>query len=105
MYNSFIMKSNIHPQYYDQAQVVCVCGNRFNVGSTQQNIQVELCYNCHPFYTGEERFVDKGSVIDRFQKKREQAQQYQATQKKKVEDKVKKSEAPKTLREMLMGAR
>lgn len=98
------MKANIHPQYYE-AQVVCVCGNRFTVGSTQQNIQVELCYKCHPFYTGEQKFVDTRSSIKRFEDARQKAAVYQATQKKKVEEKKKKDEAPKSLRDMLLGAK
>ncbi len=96
------MKANIHPQYYD-AQVICVCGNRFTVGSTQQTIQVELCYNCHPFYTGEQKFVDTRSSIKRFEDARQKAATYQATQKKKVEEQKKKDEAPKSLRDMLLG--
>lgn len=97
------MKANIHPQFNDQAQVVCVCGNRFNVGSTSQTIHIELCSKCHPFYTGEQRFVDSQSRIQRFQQKQQAAVQYKATVKKKVEEKRKSQDAPKSLREMLMG--
>lgn len=99
------MKSNVHPKYNPQAQVVCVCGNRFTVGSTQDLIQVELCYNCHPFYTGEQRFTDTRSSIKRFEEARQKAASHQATQKKKVEEKKKQQEAPKSLREMLIGAK
>jgi large subunit ribosomal protein L31 len=99
------MKTGVHPQYYKDAQVVCVCGNRFTVGSTQQNIQVELCYKCHPFYTGEQKFIDTRSTIKRFEEARKKAASYQATQKVKVEEKKKKDEAPKSLREMLMGSK
>jgi large subunit ribosomal protein L31 len=49
------MKANVHPTFFEKAQVVCVCGNKFTVGSTRENIHVELCYKCHPFYTGEQR--------------------------------------------------
>lgn len=97
------MKANVHPQYFNQAQVICVCGNRFTTGSTQEVIHVELCYNCHPFYTGEQRFVDSASRIQKFQKKQETAQTYKVTVKKKVEEKKKKDEAPKSLRDMLMS--
>ena len=97
------MKANIHPKYFENAQVICVCGNRFVTGSTQEIIHVELCNKCHPFYTGEQRFVDTGSLIQKFQKRQSIAQQYQATKKQKVEEKKKKDEGPKTLREMLMG--
>ncbi|OGH06817.1 MAG: 50S ribosomal protein L31, partial [Candidatus Levybacteria bacterium RBG_13_35_9] len=65
-------KQTIHPQYFD-AQVTCACGNKFTVGSTAEVIRVELCSNCHPFYTGEQRFVDSASRIQKFQKKQEVA--------------------------------
>ncbi len=97
------MKAAIHPKYNQEAQVVCVCGNRFTVGSTKDLIQVELCYQCHPFYTGEQKFTDTRSTIKRFEDKRQKAAQIQATQKKKVEETNKKNEGPKSLREMLLG--
>jgi large subunit ribosomal protein L31 len=97
------MKANIHPQFFENAQVVCVCGNRFTTGSTVETIHIELCNKCHPFYTGEQRFVDSASRIQKFQKKQEIAKQYVVTKKKKIEDKKKAEDAPKTLREMLIG--
>jgi len=90
------MKASIHPQYFDDAQVVCSCGNRFTVGSTKQTIHVELCSNCHPFYTGQARFVDTASRIERFQMK-----QQQASPKKKKEEARKEDEGPQDLRAML----
>lgn len=97
------MKANIHPVFFDEAQVVCVCGNRFTVGSTSDHIQVELCYKCHPFYTGEQKFVDTKSTIKRFEDARVKAATYQATKKQKTDEKKKKNEAPKSLRDMLLG--
>ena len=97
------MKATIHPKYFENAQVVCVCGNKFTVGSTQENIHVELCYKCHPFYTGEQRFVDSASRIQKFQTKQKKATDYKVTVKKKVDEKKKQQEGPKSLREMLMG--
>lgn len=91
------MKSQIHPQYFDDAQVVCSCGNKFTVGSTKQNIHVELCDNCHPFYTGQARFVDSASRIERFKLK-----QSQATARKKKDGKQ-VTQTPQTLREMLQA--
>ena len=99
------MKANIHPKYYDNAQVVCACGNRFTIGSTQEFIRIELCNKCHPFYTGEQKFVDRASRIQRFQKKQEIAKQYMAKKTKKVEEEKKVAEQPKTLREMLQAIR
>lgn len=98
------MKANIHPQYFENAQVICACGNRFTTGSTQEMIRVELCSNCHPFYTGEQRFVDSASRIQKFQKKQETAKEHIAKVVKKKEELKKKDEAPKTLREMLLNA-
>ena len=61
------MKQAIHPQFFENAQVICQCGNKFTIGSTQEVIHVELCSKCHPFYTGEARFVDSASRIQKFQ--------------------------------------
>lgn len=94
------MKQSIHPQYF-QATVVCACGNTFTVGSTQEKIHVELCSNCHPFYTGAQKFVDSASRIDKFQKKQAKAVEYKATVVKKVEERKKNDNSPKTLAEML----
>ena len=95
------MKQGIHPKYFEEAQVICVCGNKFKTGSTREVIHVELCYNCHPFYTGEQKFVDSASRIQKFQNKTEAAKKYQVVNREKKEAEKKKAEAPKTLREML----
>lgn len=97
------MKSNIHPTYFPNAQVICACGNVMTVGSTQEKIHVELCSNCHPFYTGEQRFVDSANRIDKFQKKQDIAAKYKATVVKKKEAERAKSSGPKSLAEMLAG--
>ena len=97
------MKANIHPQYFDSAQVVCACGNRFTIGSTQELIHVELCNKCHPFYTGEQRFVDSASRIQKFQKRQDTAKQYVAQKVEKKELEKKRQKEPQTLREMLLG--
>ncbi len=98
------MKANIHPKYYEDAQVICVCGNRFTTGSTKDIIHIELCNKCHPFYTGQNKFVDTASLIQKFQDKQKVAATHMATAKKKKDEKKKAQEGPKTLREMLMGA-
>lgn len=95
------MKQAVHPQYFESAQVICVCGNKFTTGSTQEVIHVEICSNCHPFYTGEQKFVDTASRIQKFQNRTEAAKKYQVVRKEKKEKEAKKSESPKTLREML----
>ena len=97
------MKQGIHPQFYPEAQVICVCGNKFTTGSTQEVIHVELCSKCHPFYTGEQRFVDSASRIQKFQDKQKKATEIKATVIKKTEERKSKDQGPKTLREMLAG--
>lgn len=97
------MKANVHPTYFSDAQVVCACGNVMTVGSTMQKIHVELCSKCHPFYTGEQRFVDSANRIDKFQKKQDVAAKYKATVVKKKEIEKAKASGPKTLAEMLSG--
>jgi large subunit ribosomal protein L31 len=64
----FEMREDIHPKYY-QAQVVCNCGNTFTVGSTKPEIHVEICSNCHPFYTGQQKAVQAKGRVDRFNKR------------------------------------
>ncbi len=98
------MKKNIHPTYYFDAKVTCNCGYTFLTGSTKQFINVEVCYKCHPFYTGEHRFLDTKGRVDSFIKKQEAAKKYQAlsdfSQKKHKKEK-KEERRPKTLRELL----
>jgi len=60
------MKTEIHPTYFTDAKVVCSCGNVFNVGSTQKEISVEICSNCHPFFTGNEKVIDAAGRVERF---------------------------------------
>ncbi len=62
------MKQKIHPKYFDAATVTCACGNTFVTGSTVEKIQVEICSNCHPFYTGKQKIIDTQGRVDRFQK-------------------------------------
>jgi len=63
------MKKNIHPKYYNDAVVKCACGNKFTVGSTKKEIKVEICSKCHPFFTGEMKFIDTEGRIEKFMKK------------------------------------
>jgi large subunit ribosomal protein L31 len=63
------MKAQIHPKYYDNAKVTCLCGNAFTVGSTMPEIRVEICGKCHPFYTGKQRIVDTMGRVERFKKR------------------------------------
>jgi large subunit ribosomal protein L31 len=65
------MKKNIHPKYYEKAQVKCVCGNTFTVGSTKEFIETEICSKCHPFYTGKEKNLDTVGQVQKFRKRLE----------------------------------
>lgn len=62
------MKKNIHPAYYPKAKVKCACGKVFEVGSTKPELNVEICSQCHPFYTGKEKLVDTAGRVERFKK-------------------------------------
>ena len=63
------MKKNIHPKYNNEAKVICACGATFLVGSTLEEINVEICSQCHPFYTGNEKVLDTAGRVDRFKKR------------------------------------
>jgi large subunit ribosomal protein L31 len=62
------MKTGIHPEYVE-ATVRCSCGNTFSTRSTKSDLHVELCSECHPFYTGKQKLVDTGGRIDRFERR------------------------------------
>lgn len=63
-----VMKKDIHP-HYRQTTVTCACGETFTTGSTRENIRVEICSKCHPFYTGQRKFVDSEGRVQKFAKK------------------------------------
>jgi large subunit ribosomal protein L31 len=63
------MKDKIHPRYYPDAKVVCVCGNSFTTGATKKELRVEVCGRCHPYFTGEQRIVDTAGRIERFRRR------------------------------------
>ena len=62
------MKDKIHPKYM-QAKVVCACGNTFTTGSTKPELHVEVCSNCHPFFTGKQHILDIQGRVERFNKR------------------------------------
>ena len=80
------MKKDIHPKYYKDAKVSCACGESFTIGAGKENIEVEICSQCHPFYTGKEKIVDTLGRVEKFKKKLEKKQ---PTKKKTVAKKVK----------------
>ncbi len=62
------MKAKIHPNYVE-ATVVCACGNTFKTRSTKPSLHTEVCSNCHPFFTGEQRIVDTAGRVERFKRR------------------------------------
>lgn len=64
------MKAEIHPTYYTDAKVTCSCGNTFTVGATQKEIHVEICSQCHPFFTGNEKVIDAAGRVEKFKQRK-----------------------------------
>ncbi len=73
------MKSGIHP-VYKKSRVTCVCGNTFETRSTVGDLHVEICQNCHPFYTGKQKLLDSAGRVEKFKKKYSKKQESAATQ-------------------------
>lgn len=94
------MKPNIHPKYYPDCKVTCACGNTFTTGSTLPEIKVDICSACHPFFTGQMKYVDTMGRVERFQAKQKAAltRKYVKKSKKKSKD---DDYAPQTLKEMI----
>jgi large subunit ribosomal protein L31 len=67
------MKKDIHPTYYTNATIRCACGKTYITGSTKEKIDVEICANCHPFFTGQEKLIDTAGRVEKFKAKRARA--------------------------------
>jgi large subunit ribosomal protein L31 len=99
------MKAKIHPKWYPDAKTTCACGNNFTLGSTLPEIQVEVCSACHPFYTGQMKYVDTAGRVDAFKEKQKKAKKKVVSKKVKRELKKqrkieKELEKPDTLEEV-----
>ncbi|KKR06315.1 MAG: 50S ribosomal protein L31 [candidate division WS6 bacterium GW2011_GWF2_39_15] len=68
------MKKNIHPKYNHNVKVTCSCGNQFITGSILDEITTELCSNCHPFYTGEQKIVDTANLVSKYEERQKKSQ-------------------------------
>lgn len=90
----------IHPKWYPNCQVSCVCGHTFTTGATVPELKVQVCNKCHPFFTGEQKFVDTLGRVEKFQRKQKAAAKIKAAKKRSKKEKEQKG--PKTLKEMLM---
>lgn len=73
------MKKDIHPKYYPAAKVRCACGNVFTVGATKETMAVEICSNCHPFYTGKDMLLDIAGRVEKFRTRQEKAKAKKVT--------------------------
>jgi len=83
------MKQGIHPTYYTDSKVTCACGNTWTTGSTKKEIRIEVCSQCHPFYSGEQaRLIDIEGQVDRFYKKLQARQTYVEDKKSRAKMKV-----------------
>ncbi len=88
-----LMKKEIHPKYYKDAKAICACGNIFTVGSTLNELKIELCSACHPFYTGKQKLVDTARRVEKFKVRVEAKEKVAKTRKGK---KVKRAARAKT---------
>jgi len=88
------MKANIHPKY-NSITVTCTCGATFQTGSTKDSIKTDICSRCHPFFTGEQKFVDQLGRVEKYQ-----AKQKAATGKKAKKDRKSSQSGPTTLSEL-----
>lgn len=86
------MKTDIHPQYYPNAKMICACGNEFITGSTVEELHIEICSNCHPFFTGQQKLIDTAGRVERFEKRTKLTKTVSTTRRTK---KVKRTERAK----------
>lgn len=84
------MKKDIHPKYFPDAEIKCACGKIYKVGSTKQNSEVEICSNCHPFFTGQMKYIDTARRIDKFKVRQQKAKASLKKTAKKTASKTKK---------------
>ncbi len=86
------MREKIHPKYYPNAQVICSCGNTWTTGSTREVIRTDVCSQCHPFFTGEQRIIDSAGQVDRFMKRLDRYSAHQTDAAKRQEETRRKLE-------------
>ncbi len=102
------MKKDLHPKYNHNVKVTCSCGNKFETGSILESITTELCSNCHPFYTGEQKIVDTDNLVSKYEERQKKSDAMSFKNKRaKLEQRRKKKEVEKkdtptlTLKDML----
>jgi len=103
------MQYQIHPKWFKDARVTCACGNTFTIGATISEINVEVCSNCHPFYTGQLKFVDTAGRVDSFiakakaakKKVLSKAERRRLKRERKIQDQISRPETLEELRKSL----
>jgi large subunit ribosomal protein L31 len=78
------MKKDIHPKYFDKAKTLCACGAKYDFGSTKEEMHIEICANCHPIYTGNEKVLDTAGRVEKFRARKEAGMTKVATKKAKA---------------------
>ncbi len=84
------MKKDIHPEYNTNTTIKCVCGNKIKTGSTKKDMEVEICANCHPFFTGKKKIIDTAGRVEKF-KTRAAKKQLKVIKKPKTDKKLSKT--------------
>ncbi len=102
------MKAAIHPKWYPEAVVTCACGNTFTVGATVPTISVDVCSNCHPYFTGQMKFIDAAGRVDAFKARMKGAasKAVSKTEKRRLKrekQQAEESERPETLSQLRQG--
>lgn len=77
------MKKDIHPKYFEKADISCACGAKYDFGSIKEKIDIEICGNCHPFYTGIEKVMDMAGRVEKFKSRKAAASKNKAEKKEK----------------------
>jgi len=95
------MRPDIHPTYYPHAKVICSCGATWTTGSTIPEIKTDVCSNCHPYYTGQQRIVDTAGQVDRFMRRLERRQN--ETSRREIEAKARKEAEDAALKARARG--
>jgi len=97
------VKADIHPKVHDLEVVCTSCGTRWPTTSTKQNLRVDICAKCHPFYTGEQRIVDTAGQVDRFMRRLQNSQQQQADAARRRDEKAKPEPKKPSLLQEIYG--
>ncbi|TAL18974.1 50S ribosomal protein L31 [Patescibacteria group bacterium] len=95
------MKPSIHPEYFPQAKVICACGEEYEVGSTKEEVHVELCSHCHPFFTGKQKLVDTARRVEKFHERaaKKETTAHRGGKKRKLQKRAARKEAARATKE------